>query len=228
MIRVTAWPTVEWLHNRRVDRQPVETGRRGRPGADNAFRGRQVAETTSYRGPVAQTGTHARPPAPSIRFAAVLSRAAVTGTEVKASEWVSTPDGELPVAVVLERSGRRIAVCFSDRYESASESQDALVLVYGGFDALYCVRRVHTEDQTHDLVYALMCDLPSWFTLEGRIRAGRLASALAVVNVHTGNGRRRQLLGGASLERIRLCVASDWAQSFENVLNTPGNRLSEG
>jgi len=193
MIRVSAYPTVEWLRNRACDRQailPMPVRRRSLPSAAS-------------------------------RLTARLRDVLNDRTTIERNVWISTPEGEVEVQVVLKNGSKRLAICFSSPYSRLSDLSDALVLVYGRFEALYRVKSDGSEAALDDSLYALMCERPSWFSNYGRLSIGRLASEQAIF--HAGQEECSQtmllLTGRVQLTRMRLCKANDWVDAFEKALD---------
>ena len=173
-------------------------------------------------------------PSSMTRVPRTASRIRKSGdTVVTRNTWVRTPNGEEPVDVVVERKSRRIGIRFSNRYERDYDHSDALVLVYGRFDTLYRISpgacdvpknisgNIFGNESCHDLAYAILSMIPSWFTAQGRVEAGRNASAEVLIN-----SDRLALTGvlcllSGTISRIRLSRASDWVNAFERALSTP-------
>ncbi len=193
MTYVTAWPTLSSLRTTPVDRAPV---------------GRQRSSML-----MPQRSIQAR----------VLERLDVTlatTVSIKTMQWVATPRGELPVSCTLEGHGKRIAIQFSARTDTDWAAEDALVLVYGGFDSLY---RVHIEPGTgkvDDFLLALMNDHAGLFSHVGRLSIGRRASQAMVWRMTASSSSPRRMLqaDGLWMRRMRLHVASDWVSAFEREL----------
>ena len=87
-IRVTAFPTVEWLRQRAADRQPVSRAA-DRPAGTRPSRAQLLS--------------------------GILRPMLAAETRLEEQKWVATPDGELPVDLVIHAGNRRIAVCCSPR-----------------------------------------------------------------------------------------------------------------
>lgn len=194
MVRVTAFPTIEWLTDRAarpLDIEPISS----------------ACETGG-----SNTAT---------AIAAQLTEGAEDETSICADAWIQTPNGEEHVGIVLRRCGRRIGIRFSARYERDTDQRDALVLVYGSFDMIYRVRCPEPGAPVHDVVYAIEMMHPTWFSNAGRLSAGRDASVEAVMNSDLLASVGSIQLPGSSIRRIRLSRASDWVRSFENALGIP-------
>jgi len=200
MVRASAYPTVEWL---------IRSGRNPVPPSSSC------ASIASRR-----EGVHN-----SSKVAKLLTAWKHHNTVVAQDIWVRTPNGEEPVDVVVERNNRRIGIRFSNRYEREYDRSDALVLVYGRFDTLYRISPEVAEGSVNDLAYAMLSMVPSWFTAEGRVSAGRNASAEVLVNSDrlAWTGILRLLSG--TITRIRLSRASDWVDAFERALSPPKQAL---
>ncbi|MDA0378614.1 MAG: hypothetical protein O3C45_00840 [Bacteroidetes bacterium] len=192
-IRVSAFPTIEWLRQRAADRQPASRSM-DRP---NAFRPTRAAMLASVLHPM-------------------LSRS----VRIEENVWVATPDGDMPVDIVLHLGGRTVAIACGPHGLVAQEGQDALSLVYGGFDAFVRCGFDGTHDEAVDAAYALMTRFPGLFSAFGRLSLSRRATdgmikALADREVgkgwHIASDRVR-------LHALRLQVASDWVQAFESAL----------
>lgn len=147
----------------------------------------------------------------------ILRSSLKEGVTIEKSVWVATPDGELEVDFVLRWGREKIGICRSAQYGRATDGHDALVLVYGGFTSLYRFAGGNSDQALFDLVYTFMCECPSWFSRFGHLSVGRKASEeviLAASSTYDGSFQTEFL----SMERMRLCVASDWVASFERVL----------
>ncbi len=195
MIRITAYPTVEWLNTRTLVN--LSGDRLASPGDFSALR-----SDISSR----------------------LSRWSQRRTRVFHSTWISTPNGEEFVDLVVEHGGRRVAYRFSSRYERDLEQSDALTLVYGKFDALYRVRVLNNRINDADLAFLAVSMNPSWFSGEGRLRAGRVASNAALHSVENLKRFGTALLPGFSVLRIRISRAGEWVHDFEQALGPPDFR----
>ena len=196
MIQVSAYPTIEWLRTRAADRAAVAPG----PGRFNQ---------TPFM----------------FRLASRLREVLASDVKLTRGVWIATPEGELDVSLVLEKDGKRIAVCETARYRLNADLSDALLLVYGRFDALYRLGCDGQTESLHDFVYGLMCQSPDWFSNFGRLSAGRKASAPALCS----GGFERGVSGEVfttphvHVKRMRLCVASDWVSQFEKALGAGGH-----
>jgi hypothetical protein len=138
---------------------------------------------------------------------------------IEEGRWVATPDGELPVDIVLHLGGKRIAICCRPAWIEADSDQDALLLVYGGFDVLYRCSVEETLESVVDTAYALMQSHPALFSSFGRLSLGRRASDGMVAAALRSDARRSSVSGPhGSLQALRLHVASDWVQAFERAL----------
>ncbi len=210
MVQVSAYPTIEWIRNQKVDRGPVRRVLSSHSGVLRQKATSVMDLLQQELGPILQRDVY-----------------------LERSVWIATPDGELEAALILEKDGEKIALRTSGRYGRPEAGQDALVLVYGGFTALHRMtisgsRTPAGLDQiVSDLTYALMCEYPGWFSNYGKLAAGRKASDEMIVEASSNRSRRLQtpLL---SLERMRLCVASDWVAPFENTLRGRSDFLAKG
>ncbi|MDE2997165.1 MAG: hypothetical protein OXT73_10590 [Bacteroidota bacterium] len=187
-IRVTAYPTVEWLRQCAADRQPLS-----RP-ADRLV--------------------DVRPSRVQL-LAGILRPMLGTETRIEEDKWVATPDGELPVDLVMYSSDRRIAVCCSPRWYEECRGQDALSLVYGGFDMLVRIQLNSDPVDAVDAAWAIMNQVPSAFSNFGRLSLGRRASE----EIRKA-GANSCAYGSESVgvRVMRLHVATDWVRAFENAL----------
>ena len=191
MIRVSAYPTVEWLKSRACDR-----------GAVRSVPVRRNQSSFSSR--------------IGARLKDVLNENVVVDEHV----WISTPNGESELRLVLRNGTKRIAIQISAPYCHAEQDTDAIDLVYGRFEALYRIQSDESNAALHDAIYALMCDRPSWFSNFGRLSVGRYASEEIILDA---NARREQKAPWISTSkvrmlRMRLCKANDWVASFEKAL----------
>ena len=192
-IRVSAFPTIEWLRQRAADRQPVI---------------RALERTLPIR------------PSRADVLAGVLRPMLAAAVRIEERTWVATPDGELPVDLVLHVGGRRMALCCGPNWLEEQPDQDALCLVYGGFDALFRCRFDGTHDAAVDLAFALMHHMPAAFSHFGRLSLGRRASQEVTHALVESGSRPGSCLetDGLSMRAMRLQVASDWVRSFEQAL----------
>ena len=196
MIQVTAYPTLEWLRTRARDRGPV------------------MSSDYSVRSDRTRTNVINRL---ASRFRQVL----VGETQIDVDVWISTPNGEKEVGLVIRHRDRNIAICDSRYYGLNPQCSDAVALVYGGFEALYRFRGNPTEEVVNDIVYMVMCDRASWFTNFGRLSVGRKVSDETLLGTGTQQDRSTFLIDSdeVCLTRMRLCVASDWVDPFERALD---------
>lgn len=202
MLRVTAYPTVEWLQSRTTE-QALD---------------REAVTPPSQR----------RVARPADELAALVEQLAAPGVRVMINAWVTTPDGELDVDLMITKGDRRLAVVFTGGYEHRTAEADALRLVYGRFDTLLRFRSGATDVQgrrsLRDLLYAIVLEKPSWFTEAGRVRAGRWASpegllSLATIpTLRTASGLPVWRIGADSISRMRMSRATDWVRPFEQAL----------
>jgi len=189
---VSAFPTVEWLQQRAADRQPV---------MNHAMR----------RLPSR--------PSPAGRLLAAMQTMLDASVRVEECRWVATPDGELPVDIVLHKGGKRIAICGRPTWVDAASDQDALMLVYGGFDVLYRCTVDESLESVVDAAYALMQAHPAFFSAFGRLSLGRRASDAMVTAALHATDKGWMVKGPfGTVQALRLHVASDWVRSFERAL----------
>lgn len=195
MIRVTAYPTVEWIRNRASDRSAIVHSSARLP-LSGSFSDRLVSQLK----PLLQETV-----------------------AIEASVWIATPDGETEINIVLQKGRRKIAICVSARYDVANHQTDSLALVYGGFEALYRVQCDRTDRALNDLIYGLMCEKPSWFSNFGRLVVGRKASEAAILGSAFSQSHGSTLLDldHIQLKRLKLSKANDWVAHFEMALNNP-------
>ena len=192
MIRVSAYPTVEWLNSRACDREAIQS-------------------IQLRRNPSSFTS----------RLAIRLQEVVNDSVTVEDRVWITTPDGESEVQVVLKNGTRRIAVQISSTYCRQEKASDALSLVYGRFEALYRIDGDATNEALHETVYALMCDRPTWFSNFGRLSAGRLATSEIVLKANSLHEHNEDWISTARvrISRMRLCKANDWVRAFELALD---------
>jgi len=150
------------------------------------------------------------------RLDAVLA----TSVHIEPNTWVTTPNGELPVSFVLEGEGKRVAIQVSTRLQADWSAEDALVLVYGGFDALYRIHVGSEETPMDDALMGIMLDHTALFSHVGRLSIGRRVSseilwAFTASSVPFGSAFRAPSF---TLRRMRLNVATDWVAAFEKEL----------
>ncbi len=197
-ITVSAFPTVEWLQQRAAD-----------------------------RGSAARHTLRPLPTRPSAAGRLLGAMRAMLDTSVRVEEghWVATPDGELPVDIVLQKGDKRIGICCRSAWVASASDQDALMLVYGGFDVLYRCTVDASLESVVDAAYALMQAHPTWFSAFGRLSLGRRASDAMVASALCGTEKGWNVAGPFGMvEALRLRVASDWVRAFERALRG-GNNL---
>ncbi|GMQ81773.1 MAG: hypothetical protein BMS9Abin05_1209 [Rhodothermia bacterium] len=200
MVRTSAYPTVEWLT--RTGRTPVSRESESGKGLSRSPRSSDISNSVAGQ----------------------LKAWCKGNTIVAQSIWIRTPNGEDPVDIVIERKNRRIGIRFSSRYEIDSDNSDALVLVYGRFDALYRITHAtheSTKVKAGDISYSIVSMYPGWFTSEGRVAAGRSAGTEALLHSDGLAWKGVLQLPGALINRIRLSRASDWVAAFERALSPP-------
>ncbi|MBO6575208.1 MAG: hypothetical protein JJ896_07330 [Rhodothermales bacterium] len=150
-------------------------------------------------------------------FVHSLRRALRSTTDMQLAATTHTPMGPVPAEVVLEGRSRRIAVLVG---EAASE-REVLLLVYGGFDAVYRVSEGDARQQYLAAVTLLEAAEPTLFK-QGHARVAAMAS---VRHVHMG--RTTLAAEGwdgcirATLHRRRINRPGEWAAQFELSLAAP-------
>lgn len=155
------------------------------------------------------------------RLSGWLARWSRTGVDIKSDVWIRTPNGEDHVDLILTHRGRRVGIRITERYERETTERDAIILVYGRFDALYRVRSTRGNRGMLDAAYLLVSIYPSWFTVAGRFEAGRMASDEAVLTGSALSDRGWVGLETVHVQRIRLSRANDWVRAFESGLSRP-------
>lgn len=197
MVRTSAYPTVEWLTRKRSQNQQTQSPSK----PSNRTNGPTIS-----------------------RIERLLGAWVKEGTRISTNNWIKTPNGEDVVDIVIERNTRRIGVRFSNQYERDTDNADALVLVYGRFDALYRVSGKTDPSirmNAADVAYALVAMYPSWFSSEGRVVAGRGAGSEVLLHSDRLAWSGALQLPGALIKRIRLSRASEWVNAFERALSPP-------
>ena len=194
MVRITAFPTIEWLSKRGAAPLDVQTV----PAGGSSERYREELST---------------------RIEGYLNAWKNEHSIVSTDAWVGTPNGEEHVDIVLAHRGRRIGIRLAGPYEEETHQTDAIVLVYGRFDVVYRIHYSGPSMPAADLAFAIQSAHPSWFSAEGRIAAGRLVSSEILIGAQRLNGTLH--LESMRLTRIRLSHASDWVEAFESALSVP-------
>lgn len=192
-IRVSAYPTVEWLRQRAADRQPLSR---------SADRLPLVRATRADQ------------------LAAVLRPMLSSAVRMEEQVWVATPDGEMPVDLVLHLGGRTVAIACGPHWLAEQEGQDALSLVYGGFDAFVRCRFDGSHDGAVDAAYALMSRFPGLFSAFGRLSLSRRVSDSMIRALTERDDQAGWHLdaGHVRMQVLRLQVATDWVRAFEAAL----------
>jgi hypothetical protein len=192
-IRVSAFPTIEWLRQRAADRQPL------------ARAAERLPLTRASR---------------TDQLVAVLRPMLSKAVRLEVGAWVATPDGELPVDIVLHLGGRTVAVSCGPHWVAEQEGQDALSLVYGGFDAFVRCRFDGTYDSAVDAAYALMTRFPGLFSAFGRLSLARRSSDAMIRALTDRETQPGWVLdaGHVRMRVLRLQVATDWVRAFEAAL----------
>ncbi len=199
MIRVTAYPTVEWLNARSFTNASMNA-------TVNVAASSTVASSTT---------------APIISR---LRRWSDTATVIDSSSWITTPDGEQCLDLVLSNAGRRVAYRFSLGYERNVPQEDALALVYGKLEALYRIQISNGRMLPADIAHLIVSMNPGWFSADGRVRAGRVASSSAMQVAQNLKQTGSVHFGGISIHRRRITRAREWVSDFERALGLPDFR----
>lgn len=204
MTRVSAFPTVKWLETRSPDRPPLGTTRSSRPSAGLSA---------------------ARPaPSPGSRLGKLIEQVMAPGVRVACDTWISTPNGDQDVDVLISCGDRRLAIVFSGAYEHRAAEMDAVRLVYGRADVLLRLRGDAGARAMYNVLLAVVVEKPGWFSAAGRVKAGRWATpqaAIALSMAPTGrcvDGVPFWNLGDSRVSRMRMRCASDWVRPFEAAL----------
>ena len=209
MVRASAYPTVEWLT---------------RTENDSLSATRDAAHRSGWSPSLGLTNRPSRSTSRTAfvdRIQRALNDWKCPGTRILRSAWIRTPNGEESVDLVIERKRRRIGIRLTHRFERDCDQSDALVLVYGRFDTLYRISEDSSADDWSDFAYTILAMVPSWFTADGRVAAGRQASSAALLGSDRLAWSGMVRLTGGSITRIRLSRASDWVSAFESALSTP-------
>ncbi len=197
MVRISAFPTIEWLSERGdapLDVQSVPAG------GSRIIRNRNDIRT---------------------RLADILNVWSNESTVIRTDAWVATPNGEKHIDIVLSRSGRRIGIRLAGPYEGEEDYDDAIALVYGRFDVVHRIHYAGESVPVVDLAYTIQTSHPAWFSENGRITAGRQASSEALLSAHKLDQTGALRLRSTRITRIRLSHASDWVEAFEAALGMP-------
>jgi hypothetical protein len=133
---------------------------------------------------------------------------------------VATPAGPVQADFVLAQAKRRIAIVVAP----SLHEREALLLVYGGFDALYRISPLDATKQTLATVVLLEA------AEQGLFRGGvaRLSGLVSVRSVHAGRttitaeGWEGGLL--STLYRRRMNRPGEWASEFEGALDRRADR----
>lgn len=191
-LSVSAFPTVAWLKQRAGDRSPIMR-----------VESRRLPER----------------PSPAVRLLQAMRPMLQASVRIEEHCWVATPDGELPVDFTLHLNGKKVAITCRPSWIDADSDQDALTLVYGGYDALYRCAMNETLEAAVDTAYAIMQALPTWFSNFGRLSLGRRASNSVMAAALDNGGKGWSVSGiGSRVEALRLHVATDWVVAFERAL----------
>ena len=209
MIRVSAFPTVEWLHSRAADRPAIPGRSRSRPsGASRDDARREPVTRRTFVESIVRR----------------LRAWTVPDVSVHVDEWVATPEGEQPVDIVVRGGDRCIGILVDRRYDRDTETLDALRLVYGHFDTLYRIGRHEPESAVNDVLCAIVSEKRTWFTSHGRFNAMRGATA----GVRRGGPGWISDAERPAVRRMRLSRANEWVRAFERALapNPGGQAVS--
>ena len=220
MIRVTAYPTVEWLNQRSFGDEHVNLAANARSIHHSSYTSHSQGAGFSISPGIRRN----RITDTTASIVSRLSRWKDQSTGIESSSWISTPDGEQLLDLVVTSKGRRVGYRFSAGYERNVQQDDALALVYGKLEALYRVQLPPAQLNPADLACLIVSMNPSWFTSDGRIRAGRVASVKGVQAAgllkRTGSVR----FNGMHVLRRRITRAGEWVTDFERALGLPDFR----
>ncbi|NNE68804.1 MAG: hypothetical protein HKN29_00420 [Rhodothermales bacterium] len=150
-----------------------------------------------------------------------LRRALNSDCLMNMGQVIATPIGSVTADVVLESNGRRVALLVG---ESAAQ-REAVLLVYGAFDAIFRVSALDASQCALAVVSLLETSEPQLFKAH---RTARLASLTSVRRVHTG--RTTLMAEGwdgrmtATLHRRRINRHGEWVQDFEQAVGQPKGR----
>jgi hypothetical protein len=140
---------------------------------------------------------------------------------MRIGQSIATPIGSVSADIVLEKGGRRAAVLVG---ETAKE-REAVLLVYGAYDVIFCVSRLDAQKSALAVVSLLEAAEPSLFK---GVKSARLASLSSVRRVHSG----RTTLSAegwdgtmaATVRRRRINRPAEWAREFEEAISRPADR----
>ncbi len=192
------------------------------PSVDQLTRNRRSSEgerdPKSLRAP--HPGKAARSGSPRM-LVHTLRRALNAACTMRVGQMVATPIGSVAADIVLEKGGRRVAVLVG---ETAKE-REAVLLVYGAYDVIFCVSRLDAQKSALAVVSLLESAEPTLFKTEP---SARLAALMTVRRVHSG----RSTLSAegwdgamaATIRRRRINRPAEWAREFEEALSRPADR----
>ncbi|MFT5142043.1 MAG: hypothetical protein ACI80V_002664 [Rhodothermales bacterium] len=191
-------PTVESLaRSRAVSKAQAQSDAGGRGWVDRGARALRSA------------------PAVSRLFRHALRRALSPSTVMQIGEFVATPIGPVLADFILVQDERRIAIVVAP----SLHAREALLLVYGGFDALYRISPLDAKNQT--LAAVMLLEAAETGLFSGGV--ARLSGLMSVRSVHAGRttltaeGWDGALL--ATLSRRRINRPGEWASEFEGALD---------
>ncbi|MFT4604047.1 MAG: hypothetical protein ACI9W4_000766 [Rhodothermales bacterium] len=192
------------------------------PSVDQLTRNRRSSESErdprSLRAPLPGKTTRSDSPRMLVH---TLRRALNESCTMQVGQSIATPIGTVSADIVLENGGRRAAVLVG---ESAKE-REAVLLVYGAYDVIFCVSRLDAEKSALAVVSLLEAAEPSLFKTA---KAARLAALSTVRRVHSGrstlsaegwDGRM-----AATVRRRRINRPAEWAREFEEAISRPAGQ----
>lgn len=192
------------------------------PSVDQLTRNRRSSESErdpqSLRAP--QPGKATRGESPRM-LVHTLRRALNASCTMRMGQTIATPIGSVAADIVLEKGGRRIAVLVGD----TAKEREAVLLVYGAYDVIFCVSRLDAQKSALAVVSLLEAAEPSLFK---SAKSARLAALMTVRRVHSG----RSTLSAegwdgtiaATIRRRRINRPAEWAREFEEAISRPADR----
>ncbi len=192
------------------------------PSVDQLSRSRRSSESErdpqSPRAPLPGKATRSDSPRMLVH---TLRRALNESCAMRVGQSVATPIGSVSADIVLEKGGRRAAVLVG---ESAKE-REAVLLVYGAYDVVFCVSRLDAQKNALAVVSLLEAAEPSLFKAG---KSARLAALSTVRRVHSG----RSTLSAegwdgrlaATVRRRRINRPAEWTREFEEAVSRPADR----
>ena len=143
-----------------------------------------------------------------------LRRGLVSATAMRMGQEIATPAGPVRAEIVLQRERRRVALVVQD----GPQERDALLMVYGGFDAVY---RIPERDATWAAVAVTALLAEAEPELFGNSDGPRLASLFQVRSLTVGRSTLRATGwdGGivATVHRRRINRPAEWVAAFKQV-----------